>query len=194
MREETRRWMQSDVREDLKRLANWVKRNRKSVLVVLAWGIAMALITSKALWVAYLEGPLSFRLGLDISWSLVNVAKGVPRLGPLDYVLFLTISLVAGLLLTDLETALYSYIAAVVVLLSVAFVHAFLFIWFVLPRQGSVVDPGLITWIMFSAFYSVIRLIFPFTILLTFFSSMIGAFLSDLVQPSARSISAPLEN
>ena len=194
MREETRQWMQSDVREDIKRLANWLKINRKSILVVLAWGIAMALITSKALWVTYLESPLEFRLGLNISWGLLNVAEHTPRLGPLDYVLFFAVSLVAGLFLADLETALYSYIMALVVLLSVAFVHAFLFIWFVLPRGGSVVDPSFTTTIIWSAFLTVMRLVFPLTILLTFFSSLFGAFLSDLVQPSARSTSARLEN
>ena len=195
MSEETRRWMQSDVRDDIKRFANWLKRNRKSVLVVLVWGIAMALITSKGIWAVYLENPSRFRLGLNISWGLLNVAEGTPRLASLDYVLFIAISLIAGLILNDIEIALYGYIAAVVVLFSVAFVHAFLFIWFVLPQQGSaIIDPGFITQIMWSAFLTVVRLVFPGVLLITFFSNLLGAFLGDLVQPFARGINARQES
>jgi hypothetical protein len=151
----------------------------------------MALITSKALWVVYLEDPSRFRLGLNIAWSLLHVAEHTPRLGSLDYILFIAVSLVVGLLLTDIEIVLYSYVTAVVVLLSAAFVHSYLFIWFVLGK-GSMIDPGFTTSIMFSAFLVVVRLIFPGVIIITFFSSLFGAFLSDLVQPIAGGISARL--
>jgi len=194
MREKMRQWMHADTREDVKRFVSWLRRNRKSILVVLAWGIAMALITSKGIWAVYLANPTRFNLRLDVPFfSGGYVPEHAPRLVSSDYVLFVAVGLIAGLILGDFEIALYSYLAAVAVLFLAAVVHAFLFIWFVLGK-GSMIDPSFTTSVMFAAFLTVLRLVFPSVLIVTFFGNLFGVFLSDFVQPIISGINARFRN
>jgi len=171
----------------------WLKARGKKIAVVLFWSLSVALVVIKSYWLVYITnwlyiGPNPYRSG--IIWVDI-FSSWAPALGTLDFVLILVISLIAGAILLDIETILYSFVVQSFLFFAFTVIWASFFIWYALEfgqYQGAVDFWTAIQVMAYNAIKNVFRMAFPLTFLLCFLGASLGAFARARFRPEAEPI------
>lgn len=177
-------WMESDFREDIKRLSRWIRKKRTAIVVVIFWSIAIGLILIRAYLFLYATNPILW----DKEYILVyapTLSGLIPRLSATDYLMILTVSLIAGFVISDIETTLFSFLVSVLLSASIGITYVAFFIWYVLDF-GSILGSSFISIVVLAAFLNIFRMIFPLLLLATFFGGIFGSIIRGLIQPSSQ--------
>jgi hypothetical protein len=163
----------------------WLREKRKAITITLMWSLAVAVVVIKSYWLAYVENPVLFEN--RIVWT--STINWMPRLTILDLILILIISLIAGALLIDLETIIYSLVANYALSFAFAVAYSTLFIWFTLGYGETFADAGgfleMGPVVIYVAVRNIFRLIFPLAQIFCLLGAIIGAFIRGYLQPSA---------
>lgn len=181
-------WMHAGWRDNLKRIARWIKTRKLAILVVLVWSISVALITIKSyLFFYYIEEPGMFKKRL-----IYSTGSWIPRLYEVDYLLIFAMSVISGVLLVDLERIFYGWIASTFLSFFIPVIFSSFFIWFSLGA-GEMLSI-MLGWawaaeeVSYIAIRIVFRMTFPLAQLLSFVGSFVAAFLRSMIQPSATTL------
>jgi len=163
----------------------WLAEKKKPIIIVLLWSLGIAVVEIIPYWRVYAENPVLFEF--KIAWTqTVNLT---PHISILDLIVILAMSLIAGILLIDVETVVYSLIANFALSFVFAVVYSTLFIWFslgyneVFALQGGFLEWG--SYISYIAARNIFRLIFPMVQIFCLLGAMLGAFVRGRIQPSA---------
>jgi hypothetical protein len=163
----------------------WLKNNMKTVGVTIAWSTIVAAILSKSYWLTYAGNPLLFKFG--IAWT--GIVEWIPKLSILDVVLIFAVSVIAGAILLDIETSIYSLLANYILSFALTAIYVVLFIWFSLGYSEIFASTGgFLEWGSFIAYIAsrvVFRLTFPIVQIFCLFGVLAGTYLRGILQPSA---------
>lgn len=181
-------WMLVGLRDNLKRIARWIKTRKLAILVVLVWSISVALVTIKSyLFFYYIEEP-----GMFEKKFVYSTGSWIPRLYEVDYLLILAMGVISGVLLVDLERIFYGWIASTFLSFFISVIFSSFFIWFTLGA-GEMFSI-LLGWawaveeVSYIAIRIVFRMTFPLVQLFSFVASFVAAFLRSMIQPSATTL------
>ena len=117
-------------------LFGWIRTRKKDVATTVAWAAAIALVVIIPYWLFYNAHP-----GVPIS----NYLDQYPQLYFWDWVLIFLVSIVAGAIMADLGTVVYSFLASLILSLIFEVLYGSFFVWFSLgySRFFSIIVPGL---------------------------------------------------
>jgi hypothetical protein len=162
----------------------WLGARKKKIAVTLTWSVAIAGIVIKSYWLVYATNPVLVEHG--IGWTQVD--QWIPRLDTLDCLLIFLLGIIAGAILVDLETVLYSLIATTILSFLVPIAYSSLFIWYIL-RWGEAISVlgGLLLLqnVIYVAIISIFRMVFPIVVILSLLGVLLGAFGRGFIDPSA---------
>ena len=180
-----RAWMEADFRDDFKRMFSWIKARKLPILVVIGWGLSVALLTIKSYLLVYIREPLMFETGMIYT----TVSKWVPRLDEVDYLLIFIIALISGAILADFQKVLFGWIVSTSLSFIIPIIFSSFFIWFSLGTgeifTAALGLPGAIEAVSVVAFRNIFRMMFPFVSIISLITVFVGAFLRGIIQPSA---------
>jgi hypothetical protein len=165
---------------DLKRLSRWLKAKRVAILVALLWTAALSFLIAREYALAY-DNLLAWNPDYKVAFAPTLSNFFVPRLDAADYVVFLTVSVLAGFAIGEIESVLFGFAASMMLAFLTTVVYGTVFIWYVLDF-GSLVNLSFLTTIMWAAFLNVFRMIFPIAVITVFFGSIVGSIVRDVVQ------------
>jgi hypothetical protein len=166
-------------------LAQWLKSSRRAFAIVLSWSLFVAILIIREYWLTYINQPILFQM--PKYWF--DYGDWVAHLNVWDFLLIFASSLIAGALLMDIETILFSAIANVILSFSFSVVYVTYWIWVVLgwgetwDLIGGFSRGG--QFVMWDAARIVFRMTFPIVQLIAFLGVFLGAFLRGYFQPSA---------
>jgi len=187
MKESAKEWLNSDIRADIGRMVEWLKRRKVEILITFGWGVAVASVIIAYYWLLYIEHPEMTQGGSVIVIS--GVPKWTPRILPLGYVIILITSLIVGALLVDLGKVLFSWIVSFFLSFLIAVFWGFVFVWFVLGVGQSdyvlALGSNASGWIFQIVLLIVFKMIFPIVPVASLLTSFVGAIIRAVIQPSA---------
>lgn len=159
--------------ESLKGLATLIKENRRDILLIGVWTVAITAVIIESHQQFYMDNPImTYR---QIGFSQVRA----PTASPLDLMLILFTSLVISVFLISAKGLILGYAASLLLSSLIAVIYTFLFNWFVLDlaRAFSQLPFGW-EWVVFQAVINTFRFIFPLGV--TF--SLIGVCIGSIVR------------
>lgn len=165
----------------------WLGTKKRVIAVIMIWSLVVAVIIIREYWLSYIRNPILFSLPFywfdDPNW--------VARLDVWDFIMIFVASAVAGALLLDIETMLFSAISNALLSFLFPVIYVTYFIWIILGwgNQFDLVG-GFSRWgqyVIWDAIRIVFRMTFPIVQLLAFFGVFLGAFIRVYIQPSAES-------
>jgi hypothetical protein len=168
-----------------------MKERKKAIAATIAWSAAVAFVMIRPYWLVYVNNPWLFDSRV---LNLTQYSGGAPLLGVWDLALVFLFSTIAGAVILNLETIIYSVITSVVLSFIFAVTWASLFIWFNLGMGESlaIVTPGVsflatVETTIEVAFMNVLRIATVIVPLICFIGVFVGAFVGSYFQPSAES-------
>jgi len=165
----------------------WLGTKKRVVAVIMGWSLVVAVIIIAEYWLSFVRNPILFTL----PYYWFESPGWVAHLNVWDFILIFLASAVAGALLLDIETILFSAISNAILSFLFPVIYVTYFIWVVLGwgRLWDVI--GGFAWggqfVMWDAIRIVFRMTFPIVQLLAFFGVFLGAFIRVYIQPSAES-------
>jgi len=165
----------------------WLGNKKRVVAIIICWSSVVAVVVIREYWLSYIRNPILF----DMPFYWFDDPSWIARLDVWDFILIFVTSLVAGALILDIETILFSAILNVVLSFFVPVIYVTFFIWVVLGwgNQFDLIG-GFGRWgqyVLWDSVRIVFRMTFPFVQLIAFFGVFIGAFVRVYFQPSAES-------
>jgi len=162
-----------------------LKARKKEIITTLAWSAAIALVIIKSYSLAYATYPVLVEHG--IAWTEID--QWIPRLDTLDLLLIFLFSTIAGAILLDLETVIYSFVATAVLSFVFAAVYSSFFIWHILEwnRAFPILGWRCVEYVISAAIRNIFRMAIPFVALLCLLGVLLGAFSRGIIRPSAES-------
>jgi len=155
-----------------------MNKKMKNRITVIAWTVLISLVTIRTVWKPY---PIPGQRPLY--W--------VPSFDEWDYLLFIVGSIVAGLMLVDLETVFFGWIKAVTLSSLITVIYLSFHFWFI-EEMYKVFSQDPFGW-EYSIYFAILRvfeLMFPLNIVLIFICVFLGGFLSEAVGLSKKIASA----
>jgi hypothetical protein len=162
----------------------WLKHRKKTVLVTLVWSGIVALILIKSYWLVYAENFLLFKY--SVAWT--EISGWIPRLNFWDLMLIFALSIIAGAILLDVETDVYSLLANYTLSFSLAVIYVVAFIWFSLGYNEVFAAGGFFEWGSFITYIAtriIFRMTFPLVQIFCLFGALVGTYTRCFLQPSA---------
>jgi hypothetical protein len=155
-----------------------IKRNKRSISVVLGWVAAIALIviaTHRSFYIA--EEAFS-------TYKIPYLHYKGPIFTDIGMLLLLVVGFIAGILIGDVKAMIYGYFAAMFLAFSIVLLYIFLYIWYPL-ELGPVLSGIPYGWelALFMAFANVFRFLIPFGVLFSLIGLLAGNFLKTLLLP-----------
>ena len=159
--------------ESLKGFATLIRRNRRDILLIGVWTLAIAAVFIESHQQFYIDNPImTYR---QIGFSEVRA----PTTSPLDCMLILFTSLVISVLLVSAKGLILGYAASLFLSSVIAVIYTFLFNWYVLNLGWAFSQlPFGWEWVIFQAIINTFRFIFPLAV--TF--SLIGVCIGSIVR------------
>lgn len=116
--------------------------------------------------------------------------KYIPRIVPLGYVIIIAASLIAGAFLVDFRKVIAYLIASLILSFLIAVLGSFIFVWFVLgvgqnPITLALANGAFVYYVVDYVMLNVLRMSFPLVPIACFLTSIVGAVLRVMFQPSA---------
>ena len=165
-------------RISVKNIRGWLEENRREVAVATGWTTAATLILIKIYTVFYIYNPWQ-RSGL----VPMDIYK-VPIFTSFDLVLWFFVSLIAGMLLIDIDRVFYGYLVSMILSICIALAYATLYIWYVLGWGGMLSTISFSwEWAVYWAALNMFRVVFPFPIILAFLGGFFGSLLRSWIRP-----------
>lgn len=163
----------------------WIRAREKVVAATVAWSVAIAFVIIKSYWLFY-----NGRGGAAFS----NVGGQFPQLYTCDWVSIFILSVVAGAIIANLETIVYSFIASLVLSLIFEVIYGSFFMWFTLrfSESFSIIIPGLsfmtfLESVIGGVFFTILRMINIIVPVFCLLGVFIGAFIRGYLEPSVES-------
>jgi len=180
-KEKIDKWMRASFKDDLKKMWEWIKGKKVTLLIVLGWSVAFAIITFKSYWLLYMEKPVLAQQSIIFTNI---VPEWVPRLDTIDYLVMMTTSLLAGALLTEFEDIFYGWVSSLFLSFILSATLAFLFVWFSLGAGVILSGLGLdaLIRVLELVMLNVFRMWFPIVPILSLITAFGGAFLSSIIR------------
>jgi hypothetical protein len=186
LKEGADRWLDSDIKADIRKMANWLKKRRILILTSFWWGVSIALVIMGYYILVYVEHP-EVTQGIVVVYTIVE--KWAPRIQLLGYVIIIGASLIAGAQLADFGNVLYGWITSFFLSMLISVFGSFAFVWFVLGvGQSPVITAfgGLgVEVVLQLVFMNVFRMIFPFMPIGCLLTGFVGAVIRALIKPTA---------
>lgn len=146
------------------------------ILIVALWTIIISLIIVKAHWTLYATSERMRNLQLPFSFY------SPPSLDAFDMVVLLVTSMVSIVLLSDIKTIIYGFIASHSVALGIGVAYISWYIWVVLDYQFRYsLDPFGWEEVVFVGILNVVYLAFPWLIGLSVLGLIIGVTFRGLI-------------
>ncbi len=171
-----------------KRLLGWklsniyttLRRRKRDVILIFGWALAIGLVIIFKYWFFYFKYPMYY----DPTKYDPFFQYGGPSLEPLDMLLLVIVSVIAGMCLSDLESTIIGALAAMILSFLVAFVYSLLFIWTAL-RFGPILARYTYGWeyAVLWAGVNIGRIMFPLAIVLCLLGGITGAILRGWIKP-----------
>jgi len=165
---------------NLRNIKTWFKERKRDVAIVLGWTFAVALILIRIYLLFYARNPLLQTLGVPL------LSYAGPMFEAIDLALLFMVSVVAGIMLMDMERIFYGYVASTIFSFVIAVSFAFLYIWYVL-KWVWIFEIAHIAfgweWVVFWAGSNLFRAIFPFPLIFSFLGAFFGALLRNWLKP-----------
>jgi len=167
--------------------ARWLRERKRTFAVVLGWSFFIAVLIIREYWLSYINQPILFEM--PKYWF--DYSDWVARLNIWDFLLIFASSIIAGALLMDIETILFSSVASALLSFLFSVVFVTYWIWVVLGWGetwgliGGFMRGG--QFVMWDAARIVFRMTFPIVQLIAFTGVFLGAFVRGYFQPSAES-------
>jgi hypothetical protein len=164
----------------------WVKARKKVVAVTVVWSVVIALMIITSYWLFY----NGLKVGQMVS-SFSNAIGFYPQLYSWGWIPILVSSIIAGVLIADLETVVYSFATSLVLSTIFEVVFAFFFVWYGLGfNEGfAIITPGLVftTYvesIIGGVFLTILRMISIIVPTVCLLGVLAGAIVRGLVEPT----------
>lgn len=163
-------------------LFGWINARKKVVAVTAAWSVALVLVTMIPYWLFYSSGR----------WPVFSTVMGLyPELGFWNYVIVFVVSIVAGALIANLESIVYSMVASIVLSLVFEVIVGSLFFWYSVgySQSFSLIMPGLAFTDYFESvvggvFLTVLRMINVAVPVFCVLGGIVGAVVRSYFEPS----------
>ena len=156
-----------------------MRKKWKNRIIVIVWAVLISLVTIRTVRKPY-PGPWD----QPLFW--------VPSFDEWDYLFFVIGSVVAGLILVDIETIFFGWIKAVILSSLITVIYLSLHFWFV-GEMYVVFSQDLVSGLEYAVYFSILRvfeLMFPLSIVLTFLCAFFGGFLGEMLGLSKKIDSA----
>jgi len=181
-REKIDSWMSASVRDDFRKMWEWIKRKKVKLLIVFGWSVAFAIVTLKSYWLVYIQNPFLVQYG----WVFTHMREWSPALVTIDYLVMIVVSLLAGALLMEFEDVFYSWIASLFLSFILSATLAFLLVWFSLGVGMTLASAGLadltmVTRVLEFVILNVFRMWFPLVPIISMLTALCGAFLRAFI-------------
>jgi len=162
-----------------------LKERKKEITTTLLWSGAVALVIIKSYWLAYATNPVLVEH--SIAWTEID--QWIPRLDTIDLLLIFLFSTIAGVIILDLETVVYSFVATAVLSFAFAAAYSALFIWHILEwnRAFPILGWRCVEYVITVAIRNIFRMTIPFVVVLCLLGVLLGAFGRGIIRPSAES-------
>jgi len=136
-------------------------------IVWIAWAVLISLVTIRTVWKPY-PGPGE----PSLFW--------VPSFDEVDYALFIVGSVLAGLMLIDLEKIFFGWLKALILSSVITVAYLSFHFWFIKGMQLTFSqDPFGWEYAIYFSILRVFEYMFPLTIVLIFICVFLGGFLSE---------------
>lgn len=158
------------------------------LLFSFVWSLAIASVIVVSYWLLYVVHP-----EITLSGILIYTESGtyVPSIVPAGYMIILAASLIVGLFLVDFERVVVGWVASTFLSFSIAVFGSFLFVWFILGvGQNPIilaVGGRALTLVFEKVSLNVFRMFFPIVPLACLLTSIFGAIVRSIIQPSVES-------
>lgn len=137
------------------------------MLIVVGWSLAVVSITLNVLYVK--TNP-----------KVPNYLIQEYALNEVDLLLYFAVSILAGAFLADLDRIFLGYILSLFLFVFLTTVISFFFVWFNLGWGEYFLDiPFGWEWIVYYALLRIVRITFPFVLLLSLLGAILGGILAD---------------
>jgi len=163
--------------EKARNLKAQIERNKRDIAIVAGWIVVTVLILVRSHMLFYIENPgFFYQKVVETYYGLV--------FSDFDRLLLVVTSFVVGIVLIDVKKLVYGYFAAMILSFSVALTYVFLFNWFTLGlgKGFSKIYFGW-EWVLFAAFRTVFRFMFPTGMIFCLLGVIAGNFIRIMLQP-----------
>jgi len=157
-------------------LSMWFREKKRDIAIVLGWTIAVTLILVKIYLLFYIRNPI-----LKTMEPLASYAG--PSFESLDLLILFVVSLLAGMMLIDMERIFYGYLASMISSFFIAVAVGSLYIWYVIGWERFSQIAFVWEYVVFWAMSNMLRAIFPLPIILGFLASFFGSIVRDWIKP-----------
>ena len=159
--------------ERLGAFAALIRKNRRDILLIALWTVAIAAVIIKTHQQFYRDTPM-------MSYYQIGFSEyRAPTPSPLDLMLILLIGLAISTFLISVKGVIFGYFASLLLSCSIVVAYMFIFNWYVLELGGPFSQlPFGWEWVVFQAVINTFRYIFPLGV--TF--SLIGVCIGSVVR------------
>ena len=164
----------------------WVKARKKAVAVIVVWSVVIMLVILTSYWLFY----NGLKVKVMVS-SFTNEEGYYPQLSDWSWVPILVASIIAGVLIADLESVVYGFVASLVLSTIFEVVFASFFAWYGLGfSEGfAITTPGAafttyMQSVVSGVFLTLLRMISIIIPAVCLLGVLVGAIVRGLVEPT----------
>lgn len=167
--------------EQVRNLKNRIARNKKEILVVVAWSIAIALIFVRTHQYQYSQiqrYTVEKQMRIPFVWAYQATIYT-----ELDILLLVATSFMVGIFLEEVKTLVYCHFAALFLSFSIGVVYVFLYVLYRLEIGAILAQTSYgWEWVFWFALINILRFMIPFGILFTLLGVVSGNFARFLLK------------
>lgn len=161
--------------ERLRAYAALIKKNRRDLLLIALWTIAIAAIVIRTHQQYYLDTPMVTYYQIGFS------GYATPKPSGIDLMLMLLISSAVTVFLISIRSVIFGYFASLFLSSVITVVYVFLFNWYSLELGETFVELAFgWEWVLFQAILNIFRYIFPLGITFSLIGVCVGSLLRML--------------
>jgi hypothetical protein len=161
--------------ERLRTYAALIKKNRRDLLLIALWTIAIAVIFIRTHQQYYLDTPMVTYYQIGYS------GYAAPKPLEIDLMLILLISSAVTVFLISIKSVIFGYFASLFLSSIMTVIYVFLFNWYSLGLGGTFVElPFGWEWVLFQAILNTFRYMFPLGITFSLIGVCVGSVLRVL--------------
>ncbi|UCG36557.1 MAG: hypothetical protein JSV64_08155 [Candidatus Bathyarchaeota archaeon] len=166
------------IRSGISELKWRISRNKKDLLVILGWTIAITLIIVKTHQIFYLTNERFLKRQVGF------LTYDGPVFSELDLLLITVVSFFVAISVSKFKSIILGYFASITLSFLLSVFYTFLYIWFILQLDQVFAQlPYGWEWVLFMAIINVFRFMIPLGITFILIGAVVGAFTRMVINP-----------